>query len=183
MDARLAAACGIAAPASFVGGWLLAGVLTDDYSPVTDHISDLAAVGATTRPLMTAALVSFGVLLPVFGVALGRSLGSNAVRTAVVTSGVTTLGVAALPLGASFGNGPHAVAAGAGYVATALSPLLAAPFLTGRARTASRLTGLASATLLTASTMGHAAGGLQRAGLGVVDVWFAVMAVRELRRR
>jgi hypothetical membrane protein len=182
MDRRLGAACGIAAPVSFVGGWLVAGLRTPGYSPISEHISELARVGAQTRPLMTTAMVGFGVLAPVWAATLGRSLGSAKVRAGVTAAGLGTLAVAALPLGAPYGDGPHAVAAGAAYVAMASSPLLAAPRLEGRARVASYLTGVASATMLVASTLGGPSGALQRAGLGVVDAWFVAMAVRELRR-
>ena len=183
MNPRLGALCGIAAPVSFVGGWLVAGAVADGYRPVEQHISDLAAVGADTRPLMTAAMVGFGVLAPVWAVTLGRSLGSRRVRASVTAAGLGTLAVAALPLGADHGDAPHAVAAGIAYVAMASSPLLGAQRLTGKARWASYATGVASAALLAASTGGTAPGALQRAGLGVVDAWFVVMAMRELRRR
>ena len=179
---RLGAWCGIAAPASFVSGWLVAGARAQDYSPVHDHISELARVGAPTRPLMTAAFVGFGLLAPVWAGTLGRSLGAPEVRTAVTAAGLTTLGVAALPLGGPLGDGAHAVSAGLGYVAMALSPLLAAPHLDGRARVTAAAVGTASAALLAGTLLGHDPGALQRAGLGVVDAWFAVMAVRELRR-
>ena len=182
MGTPRAAWCGIAAPASFVGGWLLAGWRADDYSPVHDVISDLARIGAPTRPLMTTALVAFGVLAPVWGRALGQALGSSAVRASVTAAGITTLGVAAFPLGASYGDLPPALAAGSGDVAMAMSPLLAAPRLTGRLRAASYAVGAASGVLLAGTTLGHATGALQRAGLGVVDAWFVTMAVRELRR-
>lgn len=182
MDRRVGAACGIAAPVSFVSGWLVAGLRTPGYSPVAEHISELARVGAQTRPLMTTALVGFGVLAPVWAVTLGRSLGSPTLRASVTAAGLGTLAVAALPLGASYGDGPHAVAAGAAYIGMAASPLLAAPRLQGKARWMSYATGAASAALLAASTMGEASGALQRAGLGVVDAWFVAMAVRELRR-
>lgn len=183
MDRRLGAACGIAAPVSFVGGWAVAGALTHGYSPVSEHISELARVGVETRPLMSAAMVGFGVLAPLWAITLGRSLGSPAVRTSVTAAGLTTLAVAALPLGGAQGDGTHAVAAGAAYVAMAATPLLAARRLEGAARWASYATGLASAAMLVGSTMDQASGAFQRAGLGVVDAWFVAMAVRELRRR
>lgn len=102
VDRRLGALCGIAAPVSFVGGWLLAGARAPGYDAVDEHISQLARVGADTRPLMTAAMVGFGVLTPVWARVLGRSLGSRAVRTSVTAAGVSTLAVAALPLGAGW---------------------------------------------------------------------------------
>jgi hypothetical protein len=94
---------------------------------------------------------------------------------------VTTLGVAALPLGGPAGDGAHAAAAGLGYAAMALSPLLAGRHLQGRAQTVALAVGATSTALLSATLLGHGSGALQRAGLGVVDAWFVAMAVRELR--
>ncbi|MDP9182888.1 MAG: DUF998 domain-containing protein, partial [Actinomycetota bacterium] len=124
----------------------------------------------------------FGVLAPVWGRTLGRSLGSPAVRAGVTLAGVATLGVAGFPLGGPAGDGAHAVAAGLGYAGMAASPLLAASHLPGKWKAASYAVGAASALMLAGTTLGHADGALQRAGLGVVDAWFVAMAVRELRR-
>ena len=179
---RVGAWCGVAAPASFVGGWSLAGARAQDYSPVEDMISDLARVGEPTRPLMTTALLAFGVLAPVWARTLGRSLGSQRVRASTTLAGIATLGVAAFPLGAPYGDGPHAVAAVTGYAAMAATPLLAAGRLRGPLRQVSWAIGTISVLLLAGTTAGHVTGLLQRAGLGVVDAWFVVMAVRELRR-
>ena len=64
---KLGALAGIAAPASFVGAWLVGGAQARDYHPVHDAISQLARVGAPTRPLMTAGFVGFGLLAPWWG--------------------------------------------------------------------------------------------------------------------
>lgn len=169
----------------FVGGWLVAGARAEHYSPAQDFISDLARVGAPTRPLMTAGLVGFGVLAPVWAKTLAAALDEPRLRTSVTAAGLGTLAVAALPLGASWGDAPHALAAGTAYVAMASTPLLGARALARRdARTAawaSALTGAASALMLVGSTLGRYDGALQRAGLGVVDTWFVVLAARELR--
>ena len=106
MGRRLGAICGIAAPACFVGGWLVAGLEAEGYDPVQEHISELARVGAGTRPLMTAALVGFGVLAPAWARTLGRSLRDDAVSTAVTAAALGTLAVAAFPLGRAGGDGP-----------------------------------------------------------------------------
>jgi hypothetical membrane protein len=173
----LRALAGVAAPVSFVGGWLVAGSRTRGYSPVRDHISDLAAVGADTRPLMTMGLVGFGVLAPVFATTFeGRAL-----RVALTLAGAGTLGVAAAPLGASFGDGPHVIAAAVSYAAMALVPAAAARSL-GAPRTSYALTAVAGG-LLVASTTGEYAGLLQRAGLGVIDAWMVVQAWRQLSGR
>lgn len=183
---RLGALAGIGAPVSFVGGWLLAGAQAEDYRPAHDVISDLARVGAPTRPLMTAGFLGFGLLAPVWARALGRVLDEPRLVVSVTAAAAGTLAVAALPLGASFGDRPHAVAAGVSYVAMAGTPLLGAAAFARhgerRAAWASCAVGAASAAMLVGSTLGRYDGALQRAGLGVVDAWFVVLAVRQLRR-
>lgn len=179
---RLGALAGIGAPVSFVGGWLVAGSCAASYSPVRDHISDLAAVGAPTRPLMTAGFVGFGLLAPIWARTLARAVHEPRLQTSITAAALGTLAVAALPLGGPLGNAPHGVAAGVSYAAMASSPLLGGRALTGRPAFASYATGVASAALLLGSTLGRYDGLLQRAGLGVVDAWFVAMAVRELRQ-
>lgn len=62
-SSRAALLAGIAGPVAFIGAWVSAGLVTEGYSPVSDTISRLAAQGAPTRPLMTAAPVAFGLLM------------------------------------------------------------------------------------------------------------------------
>lgn len=192
---KLAAGCGIAAPASFVGAWLVGGLLQDDYDPFVDAISRLAAEGASSRPLMTAGLVAFGVLMPVWARTLGQRLDSPALRWVVTTAGVATVGVALLPLtreGGTTQDALHAVAAGIGYVAMTATPLVAAPLLRRRgmhrAAAASLAVGAVSAgalvgTLLVGEDGQVGSGGLQRLGLTVVDAWHVVAAGAVLRGR
>ena len=165
---------------------MVAGGVARHYSPVNDFISDLARVGAPTRPLMTAGFLGFGVLAPLWARTLAGALDEPWLQTSVTAAGVGTLAVAALPLGASWGDSPHAVAAGVSYLAMASTPILG-----GRsfARSGNRAASLASyavgalsAGALSASLLGRYAGAFQRGGLGVVDAWFVVLAVRELRR-
>lgn len=125
---------------------------------------------------MTAGLLAFGVLAPVWA----TTLQDRRVQVAMVTAGLGTLGVAAAPLGASFGDGPHVAAAAVSYVAMALTPALGARTF-GAPRTSYALTALAGA-LLVGSTLGKYDGALQRAGLGVTDAWMVAQAVRQLRR-
>ena len=178
--------CGVAGPTAFVSAWAVGGALRDDgYDPLHDAISRLAEVGASTKPLMTAGFVAFGVLVPVWARELGDRLGSAALRRTVTTAGLATLAVAALPLtreGGTTQDTLHAVAAGGGYVAMAATPLVAAPLLRrrgqARAATASVAAGVVSAAALIGSVAvgEQGSGGLQRLGLGVVDVWHVVAA-------
>jgi hypothetical membrane protein len=187
---RFEAACGVLAPLSFVTAWAVCGALRDDgYDPVQDAISQLARVGAPTRVGMTAGFLGFGLLLPVFAQRLPELVGAGrALRVSATVAGVSTLAVAALPLqheAGGRGDLLHAAAAGIGYVAMAATPIVAASALrrTGRRRAAalSLGVGLASASALAVSVTTGPTGLWQRAGLGVVDVWFATWAVWSLR--
>jgi hypothetical membrane protein len=184
---RLALLCGIAGPAAFVSAWAVAGARRDGYDPVSTTISRLAEQGASTRPLMSAGMVTFGVLVPVFARALGRATGSRAVTTSVTVAGLATVGVALTPLSLEGGTAVdvlHAVAAGTGYLAMAVTPALAArTFRPGPVRTASYAVTAVSAAGLVASLLVPDVAGLgQRVGLTVVDAWFAATAVALLRR-
>lgn len=183
------ALCGILGPAAFVGAWLVAGALTSGYDPLAQAISELAAEGARTQPLMTAGLVAFGLLVPVWAQTLGRVLAQPALRVSVTLAGLATLAVAVSPLTREGGQPQdvaHAVSAGVGYLAMAASPLLGAAAFRrrgmGRAGAASALVGAVSAACLLGTLLVDEAGGLQRAGLTVVDAWYVAVALWVLRR-
>lgn len=183
---RAALLCGIGAPASFVTGWVVGGARATGYDPLRDAISQLARVGAPTRPLMTAGFLGFGALAPFWARALATALDEPRLRTSVTAAAASTVAVAALPLGASFGDAPHVAAAGVAYVAMASSPLLGGRALARaghrRQAAASYAVGAVSAAALVASLTGRYDGGFQRLGLTAVDGWFVALAVRELRR-
>jgi len=171
---------GIAGPAAFVSAWTVGGATTRHYSPVDDAISRLAAVGASTRPLMTAGFVAFGVAVPVYSLALRESLPGPAWRTALGT-GLATLAVAVFPLDVSSTiDHVHAVAAALGYVTLAATPLLAARPLgaaghRGAAR-ASVAIAVASGLCLAGTVAGPAHGLFQRVGLTLGDAWLVASA-------
>lgn len=181
---RLESVCGLLAPVSFVGGWAVCGALRHDgYDPVQDAISQLARIGSPTRVGMTVGFVGFGLLLPVFARRLPDLLEVPRLRWTMWAAGLSTLGVAALPLQREPGGTPdllHALAAGTGYLAMAASPGLAA----GRTRFGllSAAVSAVSAASLVASVTTGPTGLWQRVGLGVVDAWFAGCAVWSLRR-
>jgi len=180
---RLGAACGLAAPLVFVGGWAALGATAPGYEPLEDAISSLAREGAPTRAAMTTCFVVFGLLLPVWAPVLARRLAVPALVPVVALAGVATLAVAALPLTRGGGqpqDAAHAAAALTGYVAMALTPLLAARGLRGRGRTASLLVAAVCALALAGSVV-TGSGGLQRLGLTVVDAWHVVLAAAVLR--
>ena len=174
---------GIVGPVAFVAAWLWCGAVTGGYSPVRGAISDLAASGAPTRTVMTAGFVIFGVGVPVYGVALRRALAGWSWLAAIVC-GLSTLGVAAVPLGRG-SDGWHGLAASVGYVALTLVPVLAIGALRdlGRSRLvvgSMAVAGVAGACLL-ATTLGPAHGLFQRAGLLAGDGWLVVSAVLVVR--
>ena len=187
---RAAAGCGIAGPVAFVGGWFVNGLRTESYDPVQDAISQLARVGAPTRLSMSVCFVAFGVLVPLWAPTVARELGTPALRPAVTVAGLATVAVAALPLTREPGGTQdllHAVVAGTGYVAMALTPLLAAAGLRrrGRPRAAalSAAVGVVSAMSLVGTVVADQSGLFQRLGLGVVDLWHVVVATWVLTRR
>jgi hypothetical protein len=172
---------GIAGPAAFVSAWVASGAIRRGYSPVDDAISRLAAAGASTRPLMTAGFVGFGVGVPVYAVALRASIPGPAWKTAVAT-GLATLGVAAIPLDVSSTTDlVHGGLATLGYVTLAATPVMAGRALAasshGRAAAASVVTGVASGLCLAATALGSAHGLLQRVGLSLGDAWLVASAV------
>jgi len=178
---RAGLACGLLAPAAFIGAWVAAGAQTPGLSAVHDHISDLARTDAPHRLLMTAGFVTFGLLLPLFALALAPALQVPALRLSVGVAGLSTLSVAAFPVDTR--GSLHAVSALLGYVATAASPALAAGALPRPARAASYAVGGLSAVALTVSVVGPDQGLWQRTGLSVVDLWYATVALALLQQQ
>ena len=167
----MAAVGGIAGPVAFVTAWAALGAGARGYDPTRDAISRLAALGAPTRPAMTAGLLALAAGMGLYGVAL-RPRPSWLLP---VANGVLTLAVAALPLGGRT-DGAHGVAAALGYVT-----LAAIPAAVGR-RPWSIAVGTASALCLLVTVLAGDRDGLfQRLGLTVAQAWVVVSAVRLLR--
>lgn len=154
---------------------------------MTDAISRLAAAHAPTRWAMTAGFVCFGVAVPAYAVAWRRAVGRPA-GWALTSTGLATLGVAALPLGTSAViDAAHGAMAGIGYLTLAAAPLLSVAPLAAqgrrRAAIASAAVGALSGASLIATLAGPAHGLFQRAGLTLGDLWLAAGAVVLLRAR
>ncbi|MCU1370332.1 MAG: hypothetical protein JWO77_1526 [Ilumatobacteraceae bacterium] len=165
----------VAGPAAFIGGWVVGGGRTPDYSPINDAISRIAAVGAPDRDLMTAAFVAYGASVLVGSTAL-RTSPLRRVWPLAAVNGVATIAVAALPLEHSSSMDTwHGVAAGVGYVSIAALQLASAHPLreTGHDRAAALAVagGLVTGAALVATTVSDANGLFQRLGLTVGDVW------------
>ena len=175
---------GAAGPAAFVAAWAIGGAVAEGYSPVDDPISRLAAVGATTRPLMTAGFLGFGAGMAAFAGGLRSSLAGRA-WVAALAAGACTAGVAAVPLDGGR-DGLHGLLAGLGYAAVVAVPACAARPLAragrGEAAAATVVATVGAACLLASATTSGPDGLLQRLGLTLVDAWLAVTAVRLWRR-
>ena len=168
----------------FVAAWAVAGASTAGYSPVDDAISRLAAQHAPHRAPMTAGFVAFGLGLPAYTLALRKALAGWAWVTAC-TTGIATLGAALAPLDTTAGDRFHNVFAIIGYVTLAATPLLAiGPFVRraapGWARYSAGTAAVSGGALL-ATAAGPLHGLLQRAGLGINDVWVVVTALQMWR--
>lgn len=183
---RWRAAGGVAGPVAFVAAWSILGARRTGYSPVHDPISELAAVGAPTRAVMNGGFAAFGVGVALYASALRSHLPGAALAAA--TTAVATAGVAAFPLGSSFGDHPHAAAAGIAYASLAVVPALGAGSLARRGRrtaaVASAAVALVTGSALAASTLASTHTGLlQRVGLTTADVWIVATAFGLMRNR
>lgn len=185
---RVGALGGILGPVCFITGWTTAGALTPGYSPLHQPISELAQIGAPYRALMTVAFIIFGIAMLVFARPLADQLGGAVpVLIAVVVAGVTAFGVAAFPLGRSRGGDlAHGAWAVTGYLALALSPLLAAFAIrrkgSATAAIGSVVAGAAAGVSLAATTLSTYVGLFQRLGLTIVDLWFIAVGISILIR-
>jgi hypothetical membrane protein len=173
--ARLRQAGVIAGPLAFVTAWAASGAMTKGYSPVRDHISDLAAVDARTRPLMNLGFGAFAVAVGAAASPLQRLVGTPA-AVALGANAALSVGIALAPLGRSpAGDRAHAVVAGLGYIALAVTAPLAAPALARRSAplaAASVGVGAVSLACLVASLGATGQSGFwQRAGITVTDAW------------
>lgn len=159
----------------FLAAWLLAGAVEPGYSPVRGAISRLAAVGASTRVLMTGGLLGFSVGALCYASALRSSVLGPASKAAFGT-GVATLGVVVFPLGvSSMIDAVHAAFAVCAYAALAATPVLAARPLAASGRRSlallSLLTGVVTALCLAGAVAGAPVGLWQRVGLTLGHAW------------
>jgi hypothetical membrane protein len=116
-----AKASAAAAPVLLIGGWTVAAARQPDgFDPISRTISALAALGATDRWLMTAALGGVGVSYAV--TALGLRDAALPGRVVLGCGGLATVGVAAFPLSDSGESVAHTVAASIAFVSVAAWP-------------------------------------------------------------
>lgn len=187
---------GVVGPAAFIGAWATLGTGRPGYSPVEDPISRLAAIGASTRPGMTAGMLALGAGLALYATEVRRTgqrqHGATPVAIAAATTAIATFGVAGTPLESSLGDHAHAAAAAVAYASLAAVPGLAARGLAmeGRRRlaAASAVAAGACGTSLLLSVLPIGSTGLfQRVGLTTGHAWImasaAWLAFRPATRR
>jgi len=178
---RRAALGGVVGPVAFILTWTLASAIQPGYSARDDAISELAAVGADTRPFMTVGFVVFALCVLPYAMALRSTLGGGAWISAAGT-GVATLVVAAIPLGQSTRTDHwHGIVAVLGYTSLAITPLLAVRPLLDRGRRGAATLSIAMATIsgsaLLLSDTTPLTGLFQRIGLTAGQVWIAGAAL------
>jgi hypothetical protein len=155
---------------AFVTAWAALGAGAAGYDPTRDAISRLAALGAPTRPAMTAGLVALGAGMALYGFALRP----GPAWALPVVNGAITFAVAALPLGGAY-DGAHGLAAALGY-----ATLAAVPAAVGR-RPLSVAIALVSGLCLLLTLALDRDGLFQRLGLTIAQAWIVVSAVQRLR--
>lgn len=113
------------APVLLIGGWTVAARLQPgEFDAVTGTISDLAALGASNRWLMTAALYGVGACHVVTAVSMRPAARPG--RLVLAAGGLATAMVAALPLPTGGTGSPgHTVAAVAAFTCLAAWPAAA----------------------------------------------------------
>lgn len=112
------------APLVLVGGWSLARSAQPDYDSLRDTLSDLAALGASHREVMTDALVVLGLAHVL--TALLLRIQARAGRALQVLGGLATVLVAFLPLSSESDDLGHGVAVAVALIALALWPAFGA---------------------------------------------------------
>jgi hypothetical membrane protein len=107
-----------ASPMLLIGGWTIAAMLQPpSFSPVSDTVSSLAAVGATDRWVMTLVFVVVGVCYAITGVALRPA--APAGRLVLIAGAVAGMLVAAYPEHVGGGSVPHTLWAALGFAGLA----------------------------------------------------------------
>ena len=178
---------GIVGPAFFIASWIASGLLRDGYDPVSQSISELAAIDTPDRWIVTSGMIVFGLSAIVFGGRMRHQLGRRA-GAAMAIAGFASLGVAAFPCSSGCPGAEssgtdmgHLVMAAIHYVAFTSVPFLAARGDGSFVIAARSLAALAAVALI-AQAAGIGPNGLmQRLGLTLNDVWMIGMALVAMR--
>jgi len=110
-----------AAPVVLVGGWTVAARLQQrPFDPVSEMVSEMMAVGATDRWVMTAVLLAVGICYIVTGAALRPAAGAG--RLVLIAGSAAGMLVAVNPEPATGASVPHTIWAVLGFAGLAAWP-------------------------------------------------------------
>jgi len=110
-----------AAPVLVLGGWTVAaGLQRQPFDPVSEMVSELMAVGATDRWVMTTALLAVGTCYIITGLALRPA--ASAGRLVLIVSAAAGMMVAVNPEPAVGASVPHTIWAVLGFAGLAAWP-------------------------------------------------------------
>jgi hypothetical membrane protein len=178
--ARLLLSGAIWGPCIFIAAWIVGGLLLSGYSPVDQHISDLAAVDASTTWLMTLGFAAFAIGVGVAAWPLRRLIGWPAALTLGI-NGALMVGIALTPTGGSPDTDRvHAVLALLLYASlAAIAPLAAMALRRHGAVVAlgSLAVGVVTLAFLSASLGETRSGLLQRIGMTITDAWLIAIGI------
>ncbi len=171
----------VVGPVAFVAAWAVAGAATEGYSPIDEAISRLAAVDAPQRNVMTLGFVAYGAYLLAAVPVLRRS-SIGRCWPAVAVNALATWAVAALPLDRSSGIDAAHGRGRRRWATPRWRPPRPWPPGPSPGRVGARrhrvVGGRGGHRRLLALTVVVDANGLaQRVGLGIGDVWLAVVGV------
>jgi hypothetical protein len=168
-------------PGLFITAWLIGGLTVPGYSPVEDHISSLAAIGAPSRMLMSVGFAAYAVGVGTAAWPLRRVIGNGA-STALGCNALLVFGVLLTPEGISSAvDLLHGGFAFLIYLSLALVGPLAGPTfrrsgLRGWA-IASLAVGAVTAVSLWISFEETRSGLFQRIGLTTTDLWLMALGI------
>ena len=177
---RLLIAGAIWGPGLFIAAWIVGGLLLSGYSPVDQHISDLAAVAASTHWLMTLGFAAFAIGAGLASWPLRRLIGRPA-ALALGFNAALMLGIALTPTGGSLDiDRIHAVVALLVYASLAAIAPLAAMSLRRHGTIValgSLVVGVVTLAFLSASLGETRSGLLQRLGVTITDLWLIAIGI------
>lgn len=168
-------------PGLFIIAWMFDGLLVVGYSPLEDTISELAAVDAPTRVLMTLGLAAYGVGVGTSAWPLRRLIGKPSAFTLGLNAALM-LGVLLTPSGRSPATDfLHAIFAVLAYLSLAVAGPLASLEFRRRGLIylpmVSLAAGLVTMVCLWASLGDTTPGLFQRLGLSTTHVWLIAIGL------
>jgi len=197
---RTVALAGIAGPLLWLAAWIYCGSIRPGYDPINQAISELAERGSVTESIMRPmGFYGPGLLVSIFGFCIWKFSPYRAVSFFVTLNGLSRIIAGLFPcdtgcpaIATSFSQGMHNAAGSL----SALSLIVAAILYSWRARKIQSANWLAwysiAAAVVSLVFVGLVArsgftpdridlGLFQRLGFGLMNLWVALLALREFR--